>query len=239
MRCGPRSPCVCWRRSPRPRPGCFRRKPPSKRTAPKRSPTSKPDLLEPDLEIADTIPVEQAIPDEKIVARISGLLTAYDYVHNPGVTSENGFVKLTGTTDSTDHKERAREWAKRVEGVLGVQTDIVVDRSFNAQRASAQVRGSVRTLCGRLPRTIPAVIGRPGDRGADRDRGQDRPVRVQPHPRLRPAAGQFAGPERTIYHRRRVGAGRPDRRDGRLSRRHPRQPDRHPGAGRRGDRLRL
>ncbi|QDT14654.1 mechanosensitive ion channel domain-containing protein [Alienimonas californiensis] len=100
----------------------------------------------PELEIAQVIPVEQTVDDDKIAARITALLTTYDYIKNPGVTSEGGVVKLTGTTDVSAHKDLARDWAKRVEGVFGVQNDIVVDRSFNAQRAWTQVRSSVQTL---------------------------------------------------------------------------------------------
>ncbi|NNJ25427.1 mechanosensitive ion channel family protein [Alienimonas chondri] len=100
----------------------------------------------PELDATKEIAVEQQISDEKIAARITELLTTYDYVDNVGVTSESGLVKLTGKTDSSTHKELAREWARRVEGVIAVQNDIQVDRVFSPSRAWTQVRGSVQTL---------------------------------------------------------------------------------------------
>ena len=104
-----------------------------------------PESTPAELEVKE-IAVEQQIEDEKITDRIAGILDVYDYVKDVGVTSEQGLVKLSGTTDSSDHKEWAKTVARRVEGVIGVQNDIVVDRAFSPQRAWTQVRGSVQTL---------------------------------------------------------------------------------------------
>ncbi|MFH5804963.1 mechanosensitive ion channel domain-containing protein [Alienimonas sp. DA493] len=98
------------------------------------------------VETTKEIAVEPEVDDEKLVARITALLETFDYVKNPRVTSEGGFVKLSGTTNSSDNKEKAERLADRIGAVVGIQNDIVVDRSFNAQRAWTQVRGSVQTL---------------------------------------------------------------------------------------------
>ncbi|MEM9703311.1 MAG: mechanosensitive ion channel family protein, partial [Planctomycetota bacterium] len=104
--------------------------------------TQKPPELEENKEVS----VEQRVDDDKIAETITEVLESYDHVKQVGVESNRGFVKLSGITDTTAHKDWAKEFARRVEGVVAVQNDIAVDRNFRLGRAWTQVVESVRTL---------------------------------------------------------------------------------------------
>ncbi len=121
----------------------------------------EPDDAPPPAAIEETdapVRVGGAVSDEQIHDVIFGVLERSDWVQNPTVSVEGRFVKIGGTAVSSDAKEKARAFAKRVEDVLAVQNDIVVDRAFSPQRAWAQIRGSVLTLRDGFLEQIPLLI---------------------------------------------------------------------------------
>ena len=108
-----------------------------------------PDDAAPAGEVEETgekVKVKGAASDAEIRAVVLATLERSDWVEAPGVSVEGRFVKLTGTADARTDKEKAGDFARRVEDVLAVQNDIVVSRPFSPARAGAQVLASVRTL---------------------------------------------------------------------------------------------
>ena len=108
-----------------------------------------PDDAAPPGEVEQTdekVKVKGAASDAEIRDVIFAILDRSDWVQNPGVSVEGRFVKLSGSSSAKSDKEKAGEFARRVEDVLAVQNDIVVSRPFSPTRAGAQVLASVRTL---------------------------------------------------------------------------------------------
>ena len=96
--------------------------------------------------VEGTVKVSGAASDEEIRGVILSVLERSDRVTQPSVSVEGRFVKLTGNAEAKSDKDWAGAFARRVQDVLAVQNDIVVDRAFSPDRAGRQVLASVRTL---------------------------------------------------------------------------------------------
>ena len=111
---------------------------------------------------ADTIPVDQAVPDDEIRRRIGSLLQKLDLAARATIDVSDGVVTLSGPAKSIESSERAAAEAGRVEGVVAVQNELEVEGGVDLGQSAEVVRRSLNSLwndfLSRLPLFIAAAV---------------------------------------------------------------------------------
>ncbi|MCA9257559.1 MAG: mechanosensitive ion channel [Planctomycetales bacterium] len=109
----------------------------------------------------DTVSVDKAPEDERIVERIEAILEATEWFQNIEVKSREGVVTLRGLASNESHKQWAERLAGRTQDVVNVRNEIGVESRLDFSASWSVVRQSLLALwkdfLSRLPLLIAAV----------------------------------------------------------------------------------
>lgn len=83
----------------------------------------------------DTVAVEDVSADAKIAERLRKIYSASGWFEDVEVSSEDGFVTITGQADTDEHSTWAEEIARRTTDVIGVNNDLTVDSQVSFTHA--------------------------------------------------------------------------------------------------------
>lgn len=106
----------------------------------------------------DEIPLSSP-PDAQIADRLRGIFSRLEGLQGLSVEASNGVVRLTGTTLSSNQRERAEEIAKRVSGVVAVDNQIEAEASIDRRAVPliSEAKEFFRYVLSRLPLLLLAI----------------------------------------------------------------------------------
>lgn len=94
----------------------------------------------------DTVSVEDIADDSKITQRLQGIFESSGWFETVDVSSQNGFVKISGKTTSDEHREWAEKIASRTTDVIGVSNNLEVESKIDFRQSLTVVGNSLDKL---------------------------------------------------------------------------------------------
>lgn len=101
-----------------------------------------------------------AADDEKIEKRLTQIYQEIDTFKTLKVSVKNAIVTITGELNSTTDAVRALQYARQIEGVIGINNKITINRSVGRRLVSTwnRITGIIKDGIGSLPVLLIAVL---------------------------------------------------------------------------------